>query len=85
MPVTGARRGPRLRLRLRLRSGLWLPLFDDLADPGVVARLAGEAEEVGWHGAVAEAGVTWWLPEFDPATVSLDQVRGVLRDGPATP
>lgn len=31
----------------------------------------------------AEAGATWWLPEFDPATVSLDQVRGVLRDGPA--
>ena len=33
----------------------------------------------------AAAGATWWLPEFDPATVSLDQVRGVLRDGPATP
>jgi hypothetical protein len=33
----------------------------------------------------AEAGATWWLPEFDPATVSLDQVRGVLRDGPAAP
>jgi alkanesulfonate monooxygenase SsuD/methylene tetrahydromethanopterin reductase-like flavin-dependent oxidoreductase (luciferase family) len=32
----------------------------------------------------ARAGATWWLPEFDPATVSLDQVRGVLRDGPAT-
>src|SRR6266699_998594 len=30
----------------------------------------------------ARAGATWWLPEFDPATVSLDQVRGVLRDGP---
>jgi hypothetical protein len=33
----------------------------------------------------AEAGATWWLPEFEPKTVSLDQVRGVLRDGPATP
>jgi hypothetical protein len=33
----------------------------------------------------AEAGATWWLPEFDPAAVSLEQVRGVLRDGPATP
>ena len=31
----------------------------------------------------AEAGATWWLLEFDPATVSLEQVRGVLRDGPA--
>ena len=24
----------------------------------------------------AGAGATWWLPEFDPATMSLDQVRG---------
>ena len=32
----------------------------------------------------AAAGATWWLPEFEPETVSLDQVRGVLRDGPAT-
>ena len=33
-----------------LRSGLWLPLFDDLADPLAVAGLAAEAEEAGWHG-----------------------------------
>ncbi|PWK84938.1 hypothetical protein C8D88_107145 [Lentzea atacamensis] len=33
----------------------------------------------------ADAGATWWLAEFDPDTVSLDQVRGVLRDGPAVP
>ncbi|MGW2050278.1 LLM class flavin-dependent oxidoreductase [Streptomyces sp. NPDC001858] len=31
----------------------------------------------------AEAGATWWLAEFEPETVSVDQVRGVLRDGPA--
>ncbi|MEO6088709.1 MAG: LLM class flavin-dependent oxidoreductase, partial [Umezawaea sp.] len=31
----------------------------------------------------AAAGATWWLAEFPPG-VSLDQVRGVLRDGPAT-
>ena len=30
----------------------------------------------------AEAGATWWLPEFAPEQVSEDQVRGVLRDGP---
>ena len=30
----------------------------------------------------AKAGATWWLAEFEPA-VSLDQVRGVVRDGPA--
>jgi hypothetical protein len=33
----------------------------------------------------AKAGATWWLTEFDPEAVSLDQVRGVLRDGPAFP
>jgi hypothetical protein len=33
----------------------------------------------------AEAGATWWLTEFDPEAVSLEQVRGVLRDGPAFP
>lgn len=27
----------------------------------------------------ARAGATWWLPEFDPATVSLDQVRAPRR------
>jgi hypothetical protein len=32
----------------------------------------------------AEVDATWWLPEFDPG-VPLDVVRGVLRDGPASP
>ena len=30
----------------------------------------------------AKAGATWWLAEFAPESVSQDQVRGVLRDGP---
>ena len=30
----------------------------------------------------ARAGATWWLPEFAPEAVSLDAMRGVLRDGP---
>jgi alkanesulfonate monooxygenase SsuD/methylene tetrahydromethanopterin reductase-like flavin-dependent oxidoreductase (luciferase family) len=33
----------------------------------------------------AAAGATWWLVEFPPDPVSVDQVRGVIRDGPATP
>src|SRR6266536_5551796 len=33
----------------------------------------------------AKAGATWWMPEFAPEAVSLDEVRGVLRDGPAPP
>jgi hypothetical protein len=32
----------------------------------------------------AKAGATWWLQGFPPG-VSLDVVRGVLRDGPAQP
>lgn len=32
----------------------------------------------------ADAGATWWLVRFDPFTVSVDQVRGVVRDGPPT-
>jgi hypothetical protein len=31
----------------------------------------------------AKAGATWWMPEFSPEALSLDEVRGVLRDGPA--
>ena len=32
-----------------------------------------------------KAGATWWMPEFPPDAVSLDRMRGVLRDGPLTP
>jgi alkanesulfonate monooxygenase SsuD/methylene tetrahydromethanopterin reductase-like flavin-dependent oxidoreductase (luciferase family) len=32
-----------------------------------------------------KAGATWWIPEFPPEAVSLDGVRGVLRDGPLAP
>jgi hypothetical protein len=31
----------------------------------------------------AAVGATWWLVEFPWEAVSVDQVRGVLRDGPA--
>ena len=34
--------------RSGLRSALYLPIFDALADPAVVARLAAEAEETGF-------------------------------------
>ncbi len=45
-----------------LRSGLWVPLFDELADPLVVARLAGQAEEAGWHGVFVWDHVRWGSP-----------------------
>ncbi len=45
-----------------LRSALWLPLFDELADPIVVARLAAEAEEAGWHGVFVWDHLRWREP-----------------------
>lgn len=45
-----------------LRSALWLPLFDELADPMVVARLAAEAEEAGWHGFFVWDHLNWQAP-----------------------
>jgi alkanesulfonate monooxygenase SsuD/methylene tetrahydromethanopterin reductase-like flavin-dependent oxidoreductase (luciferase family) len=46
----------------RLRSALWLPIFDDLAEPAVVARLAAEAEESGWHGVFVWDHLRWRAP-----------------------
>ena len=45
-----------------LRSALWLPLFDALADPAVVARLAAEAEQAGWHGVFVWDQLRWRTP-----------------------
>lgn len=45
-----------------LRSALWLPLFDELADPIVVARLAAEAEQAGWHGVFVWDHLRWREP-----------------------
>jgi hypothetical protein len=84
--------------RAGTRSALWLPLFDELADPLTVARLAAELrghDAAPYDVAVglplgidpvpfAEAGATWWLPELAPDAVSVDAVRAVLRDGPMT-
>ncbi|MDX2546396.1 LLM class flavin-dependent oxidoreductase [Streptomyces sp. WI04-05B] len=46
----------------RLRSALWLPLFDELADPAAIARLAAEAEEAGWHGVFVWDHLSWRAP-----------------------
>jgi alkanesulfonate monooxygenase SsuD/methylene tetrahydromethanopterin reductase-like flavin-dependent oxidoreductase (luciferase family) len=45
-----------------MRSGLFLPLFDELADPAVVARLSVEAEEAGWHGVFVWDHMRWHEP-----------------------
>jgi alkanesulfonate monooxygenase SsuD/methylene tetrahydromethanopterin reductase-like flavin-dependent oxidoreductase (luciferase family) len=48
--------------RTGLRAALWLPIFDGLADPAVVARLAAEAEEAGWHGIFVWDHLRWRAP-----------------------
>jgi alkanesulfonate monooxygenase SsuD/methylene tetrahydromethanopterin reductase-like flavin-dependent oxidoreductase (luciferase family) len=45
-----------------LRSALWLPIFDELADPLSVARLAAEAEAAGWHGCFVWDHLAWRSP-----------------------
>jgi alkanesulfonate monooxygenase SsuD/methylene tetrahydromethanopterin reductase-like flavin-dependent oxidoreductase (luciferase family) len=45
-----------------MRSGLWLPLFEELAEPGMVARLAADAEERGWHGVFVWDQLRWREP-----------------------
>ncbi|MBC9717434.1 LLM class flavin-dependent oxidoreductase [Streptomyces sp. TRM66268-LWL] len=45
-----------------IRSALWLPLFDDLADPRVVAQLAAEAEEAGWDACFVWDHLAWRAP-----------------------
>jgi alkanesulfonate monooxygenase SsuD/methylene tetrahydromethanopterin reductase-like flavin-dependent oxidoreductase (luciferase family) len=60
-PGDDAMSGQRNR-RNRMRFGLFLPLFDPLADPAVVARLAGDAEEVGWDGFFLWDQIRWREP-----------------------
>src|ERR687895_690716 len=48
--------------RCRVRSALYIPLFDELADPALVARLCAEAEEAGWHGVFVWDHVRWHEP-----------------------
>ncbi|NBH10496.1 LLM class flavin-dependent oxidoreductase [Amycolatopsis sp. SID8362] len=44
------------------QHALWLPLFDELADPVLVAGLAAEAEEAGWHGFFVWDHLRWREP-----------------------
>src|SRR5215218_10285465 len=45
-----------------MRSGLFVPLFDALSDPAVVARLAAEAEGAGWDGFFIWDQIRWREP-----------------------
>jgi alkanesulfonate monooxygenase SsuD/methylene tetrahydromethanopterin reductase-like flavin-dependent oxidoreductase (luciferase family) len=50
-----------------MRSGLFIPLFDELSDPAVVARLCVEAEEAGWHGVFVWDNLRFQEPVVDVA------------------
>jgi alkanesulfonate monooxygenase SsuD/methylene tetrahydromethanopterin reductase-like flavin-dependent oxidoreductase (luciferase family) len=50
-----------------VRSGLNFPLFDELADPKVVAGVAAEAEAAGWDGVFVWDHVRWHEPIVDVA------------------
>ncbi|GIF66298.1 hypothetical protein Ais01nite_43330 [Asanoa ishikariensis] len=45
-----------------MRSALWLPIFNQLADPRTVAALAAQAEEHGWHALFVWDHVRWHAP-----------------------
>jgi alkanesulfonate monooxygenase SsuD/methylene tetrahydromethanopterin reductase-like flavin-dependent oxidoreductase (luciferase family) len=45
-----------------IRSGLSLPLFDELSDPLAVVRLAADAEAAGWHGVFVWDHLRWEAP-----------------------
>jgi alkanesulfonate monooxygenase SsuD/methylene tetrahydromethanopterin reductase-like flavin-dependent oxidoreductase (luciferase family) len=45
-----------------MRLGLYIPLFDELADPALVARLSAEAEEAGWDGVFIWDHIHWREP-----------------------
>ena len=50
-----------------MRSGLFIPPFDALADPAVVARLSAEAEEAGWDGVFVWDNLRFVEPVVDVA------------------
>ena len=49
-------------LTTSVRSAVWLPLFDELADPLCIARLAARAEAAGWHGFFVWDHLSWRQP-----------------------
>jgi alkanesulfonate monooxygenase SsuD/methylene tetrahydromethanopterin reductase-like flavin-dependent oxidoreductase (luciferase family) len=70
-----------------MRSGIYVPLFDDLADPALVARLGAEAEEAGWDGLFVWDHVRWHEPVVGVADpqITLAAIAGAterIRFGP---
>lgn len=70
-----------------MKHALFLPLFDELADPRTVARLAADAEQVGWDGVFVWDHVAYRAPVQavgDPwiALAACAMTTSVVRLGP---
>lgn len=70
-----------------LKSAVWIPLFDELADARVVAALAASAEEAGWDGLFVWDHLRWREPVravADPwiALTAAAMASETLRIGP---
>ena len=70
-----------------MRSGLFVPIFDALADPALVARLSAEAEEAGWDGVFLWDHIRWREPvlEVGDAWITLAAIASAtqaIRLGP---
>jgi alkanesulfonate monooxygenase SsuD/methylene tetrahydromethanopterin reductase-like flavin-dependent oxidoreductase (luciferase family) len=68
-------------------AGLFLPLFDELADPALVARLSVAAEDAGWQGVFVWDHIRWREPIIDVADpwITLTAITSVtehVRVGP---
>ena len=71
----------------RARTALWLPIFDGLADPRTVARLAAEAEAAGWDGVFVWDHLRWREPVVEVADpwitlAAIATATETLRFGP---
>jgi alkanesulfonate monooxygenase SsuD/methylene tetrahydromethanopterin reductase-like flavin-dependent oxidoreductase (luciferase family) len=54
-----------------VRCALYIPLFDELANPALVARLCAEAEETGWHAVFVWDHLRWHEPVVDVADTQI--------------
>ena len=71
----------------RARAALWLPIFDELASPRTVARLAAEAEAAGWDGVFVWDHLLWRAPVVEVADpwitmAAIATATEMLRFGP---
>jgi alkanesulfonate monooxygenase SsuD/methylene tetrahydromethanopterin reductase-like flavin-dependent oxidoreductase (luciferase family) len=70
-----------------MRSAVFLPLFNELADPRVAVRLAADAEEAGWDGVFVWDHVMWRAPVQEVADpwvtlAAMATVTSRIRLGP---